>query len=237
MGSFDSLLDLQQLDTALSQLRYRRSHLPENEQLNVVRRKVDVLDTSDAPALTLRVDLDRRQNDLERQIHDIDAKIETASKQLYGGTVTASRELQALEADIASLKRHRSELEDVELGVLMEREPIDGQLATADAQRTELDADAAQCQVAIAEAIVRIDRETSELTERRVGLAASIDIVTMKTYDSLRTRNNGVGAARLEHGTCMSCRLKLSAVHLDQLRKVPETDLAFCDACGAILIR
>ena len=237
MGSFDSLLDLQQLDTALTQLQYRRSHLPENEQLNVVRRKLSALDTSNAPALALRVDLDRRQNDLERQIHDIDAKIETASKQLYGGTVTASRELQALEADIASLKRHRSELEDVELDVLMEREPIDAQLAAADAQRAELDADAAQCHVAVAEAIVRIDRETSELTDRRVGLAASIETVILNTYDNLRTRNNGVGAARLEHSTCMSCRLKLSAVHLDLLRKVPETDLAFCDACGAILIR
>jgi uncharacterized protein len=237
MGSFDSLLDLQQLDTALTQLQYRRSHLPEQEQLNDVQRKLSALAAATAPGAAARDELDRRQGALEQQIHEVDAKIDMATKQLYGGTVTASRELQALEADIASLKRHRSELEDAELEVLMEREPVDAELAGADAKRAELDDTASKAHVAIAEAIVAIDRETADLIDRRTGMAAGIDATIRETYERLRTKNGGVGVAKLEHGTCMSCRLKISAVQLDQLKKIPETDIAFCEECGAILVR
>ncbi len=119
----------------------------------------------------------------------------------------------------------------------MEREPVDAELAGADAKRAELDDTAAKSHVAIAEAIVAIDREVGELIERRAAVAATIDATIRETYERIRTRNGGVGAAKLEHGTCMSCRLKLSAVQLDQLRKVPESDVAFCEECGSILVR
>jgi uncharacterized protein len=237
MGTFDSLLEMQQLDTAIAQLTYRRAHLPEQDQLNDVVRRLTVLDTTMAPHRAAQGDLDRRQSTLEGQIHDIDSKIEAASKQLYGGTVTSSRELQALEADIASLKKHRSELEDAELELLMNREPVDASVAAAMADREKLDAEASQCRVAVAEALVSIDNELTDLADRRAAMAGSVDPILTETYERIRKTNKGVGIARLEHGTCMSCRLKLSAVHLDALKKLAETDLAFCDECGAILVR
>ena len=237
MGSFDSLLDLQQLDTALTQLQYRRTHLPEQAQLIEVQRRLSALVIASAPATSARNELDRRQNVLEQQIHEIDSKIDAATKQLYGGTVTASRELQALEADIASLKRHRSELEDAELEVLMEREPVDAQMVTADRQRSELDESGDQSQAAIVEAIADIDREVGELKARRSTMADAIDTPIRESYERIRARNAGVGVAKLEHGTCMACRLKLSAVQLDQLKKIPNTEIAHCEECGAILVR
>lgn len=237
MGSFDTLLDLQQLDTAIAQLQYRRSHLPEQERLNDLQRQLSALATAVAPTLKLQTDLDTRQESLEKQIHDIDVKIDSANKQLYGGTVTSSRELQALEADIASLKKHRSELEDVELELLVEREPADAAVAKGNAQRDQLDADGAQCLVAIAEALVSIDREAAESAARRLEVAETISPALLETYERIRKKNNGVGAARLDHGTCMSCRLKLSAVHLDALRKLAEIETAHCDECGVILVR
>ena len=237
MGSFDTLLDLQQLDTSLTQLNYRKSHLPEQEQLNDVLRRLNALSSRCAPVLATRAALDARQSSLEGQIHEVDAKIDAANKQLYGGAVTSSRELQALEADVASLKRYRSELEDTEIEVLMEREPVDAEVLLADAEQHRLDAEAAQCRVAVAEAAVAIDKDVTDLSGRRSGLVAMIEPRVLANYDAIRTKNNGVGAARLEHGTCMSCRLKLSAVHLDALRKMAETAMAFCDQCGSILVR
>jgi uncharacterized protein len=237
MGSFDTLLDLQGIDTTLAQLLHRRAHLPEQQQLNEIEKKQTALRKQLAPTVSVQEELDKRQAALETQIHEIDGKIESASKQLYSGTVTASRELQALEADIASLKKHRNELEDVELGVLMEREPVDAILSQGAAERDRLDAEGAKWHVAIAEAIVSIETQRAELTARRSDVAASVATENLQIYERIRSKNGGVGIARLEHGTCMSCRMKLSAVQLDTLKKVGESEPAYCDECGALLVR
>ncbi len=237
MGSFDTLLDLQDTDTLLTQLRHRRSHLSEQEQLNEVERRLSKLASDLSPTLKIQQGFETRQRDLESQIHEIDNKLDSASKQLYGGTVTSSRELQALEADIASLKRHRSELEDTELELLMEREPIDAVVVAGAGERDRLDHEAAGSRVAIAEAVVLIDSEVVAVTSRRQVLREQIDPDLLGTYERIRTKNSGVGVARLEHGTCMSCRLKISAVQIDAFKKLADKELAICDQCGAILAR
>ena len=57
------------------------------------------------------------------------------------------------------------------------------------------------------------------------------------TYERLRAKLGGVGAARLVGPRCSGCHLTLPATELDRLRKGSPDALVFCDQCGRILIR
>ncbi len=238
-GIFDLgvLLALQEHDTHLVQLAYRNTHLPEDTEILVIQAKRDALEATVTDLRKAVADIDVRQEALEQKIHDADVKIDSVSKTLYSGTITASRELQSFEADIASLKKHRSELEDHELELLEEREPLDARLATVDAAHATFGAEQESLRERAAEARRQIVADTSVASADRNATAALVPGATLAIYETARTKNRGVGAARLEHGTCMACRLKLSAVDLDRIRMQAADAIARCEECGAILIR
>jgi predicted nucleic acid-binding Zn-ribbon protein len=70
-------------------------------------------------------DVGGRQKRLEDELAIVEEKIVEVDRQLYSGTVTSPRELQALQADVESLKRHRSSFEDDLLEAMTEAEPLD----------------------------------------------------------------------------------------------------------------
>lgn len=237
MGALEDLLTVQDHDTAMAQLRHRRDHLPEQEQLKLCLARLGKLDADLAPTMALDASLSEQQRVLETSIHGIDGKISAAEKQLYSGAVSATRELQALEADIASLKRHRNDLEDQELAVLVAREPVDAALADAARARALLRVDEAAHRAAIDAAAVEIDDQLVTHAAGREAQAANLDASLLAAYESTKTANRGIGAARLDHGTCMACRMKLSAVYLDTIRKSPPDSVVRCEECSAILVR
>lgn len=236
MGALETLLSVQEHDTALAQLRHRRSHLPEQQTLDACEARLVRLEAGLSTVRAEEARLSAGQHDLEHSIADVEAKITAAERQLYGGTVSASRELQALEADIASLKKHRGSLEDAELEVLMEREPVDARLRAADVERDAIDAEAMGLRAAVAEASVAIDASIAEHADARAGLEAEIGPDLLTVYEQSRVKNRGIGIARLEHGTCMGCRMKLSAVELDRIRHEAAEAIIRCEECGAILV-
>ena len=237
--SFDpaALGALQERDSQLGQLLHRTSHLPLDVEISDVDAKVKAFEALIADPRTAVAKLDVRQAEFEGKIHEVDAKIDAAAKSLYSGSVTATRELQALEADIASLKKHRNELEDSELELLLEREPLDTQIATAEAEIAALVSHQVVLVKQAEEERASLRSTAASVFAERGAFAAQIHSSVLETYENVRKSNKGVGAAKLEHGTCMGCRMKLSAVDLDRLRQLPTNVVAQCEECGSILLR
>jgi uncharacterized protein len=237
VSTFAGLIDLQNSDTELAQLSHRSAHLPEQLKLNECDAALRALHDRLAPTVKERAGLAERQEAFERQLAEIDAKIASAEKQLYSGSVTASRELQALEADIASLKKHRNDVEDHELEVLLACEPLDATLAEGDKQRAIIDERAKELHTAKAEAMVVIEAETQRVAAQRITQRSTLDAGLLARFDAVAKANRGVGAARLEHGTCMGCRIKLPSVEIDRIRHLGVDDVYTCEECGVILVR
>jgi predicted nucleic acid-binding Zn-ribbon protein len=55
---------------------------------------------------------------------DLTERANQAEKQLYSGAVTAPRELQALQDDVASIRRRIGQIEDAELEIMELTEPV-----------------------------------------------------------------------------------------------------------------
>lgn len=237
MTAYDDLLEVQAHDTAVDRLRHRRASLPARGELATVEAAVVDLQLRLESATERQNEARRAQATLEQELGSVEAKIADLEARMYSGAVTVPRELQAMQADVEALRRRRSALEDQVLEAMATTDGVDGEVAHLEAQRSELDSRSVQLRVAIAEEEAAIDRELETESVARQSRAAALPEELAKLYDQLRTRLDGVGAARLVNGRCGGCHLTLPATELDRLRREPPDALVRCDQCGRILVR
>lgn len=236
MGQLDRLLVVQEHDTAVDQLEHRRVHLPERGELQAVEGRIADVEARLADVRAARDAVTTRQERLEQETAHVEARIAEIEKRMYSGSVSASRELQAMAGEVESLKERRSTLEDDVLASMEEAEPIDEAIAALMAERGRHDADAERLHALIAEAEVAIEAESKAERAARAEVAADISADLLQTYERLRGKLGGVGAARLVGSSCTGCHLTLPATELDRIKRATADAVVFCDQCGRILV-
>lgn len=236
MSRFDGLLAVQALDLTIDQLRHRRSHLPERAELTALETEATRLAGEFRAAVAARDEVAAKESALEKDIETAEQRIAQIDKRMYSGEVSASKDLQAMATEIGHLKARVSEIEDAALAALDEREPLDAAVAALEARAGGMVELGGRLRAAIAEAEAAIDAELAAEVQQRTDAAAGLDPDLLAEYERLRGRLGGIGVARLEHGTCMGCRMKLPATELDRIKHQPPDALVHCDQCGRILV-
>lgn len=237
MSRWDALLVVQEHDTAADQLAHRRATLPERAELDQVMAQVAGVDAQSAEVEGRRHELGRAQQKLEDEIASVAEKAAQHDKALYSGAVNNPRELQAMQDEIAALKRRITQLEDQELELMEQIEPLDAELATLAGRRTELDDQGGALRARIAEGEVAVDAELEQVRAERSEAAAGLDAELLAQYEDLRPKLGGIAIARMVGGHCGGCHLALSAVEVDRIRKLPPEEPATCEECGRLLAR
>lgn len=235
-ADLQGLLAVQDMDTRADQLKHRRSHLPEREAVAEIDRNVAALESDLAAVAAQREAAVGRQSELESELAATEERAATVNRRLYSGEVSASRELQAMAADVDVLKARSSELEDAILGVLEEIEPLDARLGELSASIGSLQEKRVASAGALEEAEGALDSEMAQVEAERSRAAGSVDPALLATYERLRQKLGGVGVARLSGGRCEGCHLSLPATELDRIRRLPPGELVTCDQCGRILV-
>ena len=237
MTALETLLAVQARDTTIDQLRHRRETLPERAAMGHNAAAIAAVDAQRAEVQGRLDEIAGREAEAEAEIRAGEERIAAIDKRMFSGEVTASRDLQAMATEIESIKARVSALEDVALAALDEREPVDAELATLDARRGDLEAEGARLRAAVAEAEVALDAEIASESQARAAIAGDLAADLLVTYERLRDRLGGIGAAHLEGGRCGGCHLSLPATELDRIKHEPPDALVFCDQCGRILVR
>ncbi len=237
MSRWDALLSVQEHDTTADQLVHRRAHLESRGELDELMGELSQLEDTVTTVETRRQELARGQQRLEDEISTLTDKATQHDKTLYSGTIGNPRELQALQDEIVALKRRISQLEDQELELMEQIEPLDAELTTAAARRTDLDGRGTALRAQIAEEEVAIDRELERVGAERAAIAAEVAPELLAEYETLRPQSGGIAIARLVGGSCGGCHLSLSAVEIDRIKKLAPEAPAHCEECGRLLAR
>jgi predicted nucleic acid-binding Zn-ribbon protein len=237
MSALADLLVVQDHDAAIDRLRHRLASLPERAALAEHENALAALAARQQGTGERAGEAARAQKRIEDELAGVESKIADVERRLYSGSVSAPRELQAMQADIASLKRHQSSLEDSVLAAMETREPLDAEVAALDAEQAALDAEAVRLLGVIAEASADLEAELMDEEIAREEAAAGIPADLLQHYEQLRTKFGGVAAARLVGPTCQGCHLSLPATEIDRIKKLPPDTLVHCDQCGRILVR
>jgi len=237
MTVLDELLVLQDHDAAIDRLKHRLATLPERAALSANEAAQSQLAARVAETAARRDEAARVERRVEDELASVEAKIVDVEKKLYSGSVSAPRELQAMQADVESLNRHKSSLEDGVLLAMEARDPLDDAMKALDAEQGALDEDAQRLLAAIAEASADLEAELATEEAARATAAAPLPPDLLAHYDQLRTKLGGIAVARLVGATCAGCHLSLPAQEIDRIKHLPPDALAHCDQCGRILVR
>lgn len=234
--ALEALLALQDVDTDLDRHRHRRATLPERAELAALDDQIAALEGRGAGPRAALTEVVGRQTALEADLAATEARINQVERRMYSGEVTASRDLQAMADDTKGLRARRSDLEDQVLAAMEERQPYEDQVTVLDEEIASLTARRRQASDALAAAERAVDAEIADLERDRAERSAAVPSDLLATYESIRARLGGVGAARLVGDRCDGCHLTLPAAEVARIRRLPEGELITCEDCGRILV-
>lgn len=234
---YEHLLALQDLDLTLLQLRHKHRKHPLRDQIAETETEISTHQVIADEIGERRTALESQQASLDAEVATIETRRSEIDAKLYDGSVTATKDLLALQDEAKMLKDRQIALEDDELEIMEQVEQVDEELAPVEEQIRSLVGAKAEHEVALADALTEIDQEVARLTEERGPVAQLIPDELLSHYDNLREDLGGVAVARLVGSTCDGCHMTMSAVAFDQIRRQPDDAVINCDQCGRILIR
>ncbi|MBO8198849.1 zinc ribbon domain-containing protein [Streptomyces smyrnaeus] len=231
------LLDVQALDTRLTQLAHKRRTLPEHEEIQQLEADLAQLRDLLVAAQTEESDTAREQTKAEQDVDQVRQRAARDQQRLDSGAVTNPKDLANLQSEIASLAKRQSDLEDVVLEV-MERRESAAERAAEHGERVE--SVGAKLQEATARrdaALQEIEAELGSVRKERDTVAGAVPDELLKLYDKIREREGGVGAAKLYQRRCEGCRLELNITEMNDVREAPADAVLRCENCRRILVR
>jgi len=236
MAAQERLLALQSLDSSLMQLGHRLKNLP-------VIKLLDEKVIAHATARDLCIAAETEKNDIKHElsrsevdVEQVVSRIERDQKRLEAGQGTP-KELEQLQHELVSLEKRRSELEEVELEVMMRIDGLDARINALASERDALDKEIASLRVEKEQAISEIESMMKKTEQDRSELASSVEPELLALYEKVRGSADGIGAARLHNGQCEGCHLALNAAEVTRLKALPDDEVVRCEECRRILIR
>ena len=158
------------------------------------------------------VEMEDRLGQLRKQMRELELedaavgdKLKKNQDQLYGGRVQNPKELKSLQGEAAALQRHRSELEDRELELMLASEEGEAELAERRARLRQIEDAWRADQASIFAERDRLQQRLAELEEQSAGMREEISGRDLAFYDELQGRLGGKGIALLKDGLCQGC--------------------------------
>jgi predicted nucleic acid-binding Zn-ribbon protein len=235
-SDLETLLTLQERDSALEHLLHRHQTLPEREALQAAEARAAQLGAELATTRRERDGIARDEQALDDEARSLADKAAEVEKHMYSGEVTSPKELQAMQSDVDQLKRHQRSVENRELELMEAREPLDARVAEQEQHHAIVAAEVDRLTRALATAEGEVIAEMKVERAARDEIAAGIDAALVREYDRCRSLAKGAGVARLVGTTCQGCHLSIPAIEAEQIKRSGGQPLAHCDNCGAILV-
>jgi predicted nucleic acid-binding Zn-ribbon protein len=235
-AALSDLLAVQEFDLTADRLRHRRENLPEKGEIRSVSDTARGLESKLAAVSSELAPIAQEQSDAEAELASSESRAKAVERRLYGGEVSASRDLQAMASDVEGLKKRASALEDRILELLDAREPLDARAASITSELEDLATRRTELEAGVKAAESDLDREIAAVAGPRAEAAARVPPALMASYERLRGRLGGIGVARLVGDRCDGCHLTLSAAELDAIRHLPDGEVATCEQCTRILV-
>lgn len=231
------LIDLQDLDSSLDRLAHRRRTLPELAEIERLERRLIELRDAIVAAETEVGDLQREQKKAEQDVDQVRTRADRDRQRLDSGQVTSAKDLGSLQAEIESLQRRQSDLEEVVLEIMERTEGAEGKVAALRADQSAAQDELAALADRRDTAQREIDEEAGTTSAARTAIAKDVPDEMLALYEKLRGQFGGVGAAKLFRGACQGCHLALNTVDLNRIRAAAGDEVIRCEECRRILVR
>jgi hypothetical protein len=231
-----SILDIQKFDLQSATLNNKAANLPELAELTSTTIKTNNVRDLRIAAETELSDVKRELARAEGDVEQIVTRINRDEARLSSGTGTP-KELEQTQHELVTLGARRSELEEVELEIMMRVDGLKERIATLTAEEGELAAVIMDLNIRKENAMAAIHTELEGIATDRNSTTQSVSAEFMALYEKIRGSNNGIGAAVLAGNQCKGCNLTLNTIELQRIAGLAEDEVIRCEECRCILVR
>lgn len=231
-----ALLKLQAIDSKLLGVAHRERTLPEHARLEENAERLADAESRLADAEAVQREANSNLRDSEMSVEQVQNKIDKDQARLDSGS-GSSKDLTALQTDIAHLTDRRGELEMDELEKMEAVEAADESVNRIRLELGDLNATKDEIARQRDEQLDELAAERRQLTEERTVAADGIDAGLLDLYDRVRERQDGVAAASIRNGACEACGQMFSPSEMQQFGRAEEDFIVRCPECDRILIR
>ena len=230
MSAALGLYRLQQIDSQIDLARTRldaiRQTLENDLELRTTTECVSAAEAAQHSA-------ERAQREADAEVQAQRIKIEQTESSLYSGTVHNPKELQDLQHDVASLKKHLATLEDRLLEAML---TVDSTASSLTEARSALN----QVESRLGDQFRDLTGERTTLTHNlerldaeRKAAASPLDPKLIEEYEALRRDRRGRAVTTVSDGACAACGSTLTPGHQQSARS--NGQIARCPTCGRFL--
>lgn len=229
------LLDLQAIDTRLSQIEHARRTIPQLAEIADLQGKARLLDDQLIRSRTELGDVKREITKAEGDVQQVRDRATRDQQRLDSG-VGSAKDLTAIQHELGSLARRQAELEEVELEVMERAEAIESDVAELERGRGELTERLTALEKARDERLAELSAEEGQVGAPRDTVVDEVGDDLVALYEKIRS-TSGTGAAPLRQRRCGGCQLELNPVELRTIKDAPEDEVLRCEECRRILVR
>ena len=231
-----SILDIQKFDNQAATLANKAANLPELAEITSTTIKQNNVRDLRIAAETELSDVKRELARAEGDVEQIVTRIERDEKRLASGTGTP-KELEQTQHELGTLGARRSELEEVELEIMMRVDGIKDRITTLSAEENELCMVLADLNIRKENALAAIATEREGIETDRKATTQSVSAEFLALYEKIRAGSNGIGAAALAGNQCKGCNLTLNTIELQRIAALAQDEVVRCEECRCILVR
>jgi predicted nucleic acid-binding Zn-ribbon protein len=228
------LLELQTFDTKVSQAAHRAKVLSEHvvlKQLDIERAAIAVT-LAEQNGILEDAEIELRR--IESDVTVVEARIKRDDERLQ---VTSSvKDVQALEQELAALRKRQSDLEEIELTVMERVEEQAAVVRRIDEQMAELQSRVTVIQAERDAELGTVATERANAEANRAAIAEKIPADLLALYEKQRLRY-GLGASHLRGGVSSASGIRLNENDMVAIRSAAPDDVLMCPESNAILVR
>ena len=235
--SLEHLLQIQDRDKAIAALRHQKNNLPERQNITDLLEALSTLQKKKDFVSKELMSKEEDQQRLEDEVNAIDERVSEQEANLYSGEVSAIKDLQAIQGDIAGLQERKRLVEDQIIVVMEQVEPLKTLLDSLEIEGKANTEQQAELEASLLRKEENIENQIEDVEGDRSELASDTSPALLEIYERIRKQSGNIAVAELNGMTCKGCHLDLPAVEVDRLKKLPPDELVNCEECGCILVR
>lgn len=169
---------------------------------------------------------------VENELNIIKQEITSEEDKLYRNSKYDLKLINSLEKSIESKVSKMKELEEKNLKLLYEEEELLQQKECSGKRLIALKADFHKSKKNSSEKITRIKQNIEKAQQNIYDIEKQIPKELLDKFNQLSSVK-GTGAARLSEGVCLGCKMKVSAMTIDNVKN--HRGIVYCDNCGRII--
>jgi predicted nucleic acid-binding Zn-ribbon protein len=221
------LLDLQEIDTALAKAAHERRTLPVLAHIESLTGRESDLHDELVLATSAAGDARRALNKAEDDVAQVRERAARDQARLDSGE-GLSRELVALQEELAHLAGRQQTLEEIELEAMEVAEEADNKSVAADLASLGTERDAA---------VSRIDADIAAKQAERDAFAATIPPNLLEEYEYARRQTGGLGAVAVRGVRTEGVQVDFTLAEQSRIETAPEDEVIVSEDHGFILVR